>query len=158
MINFTTKGLNHQQPHNMKSAENTQWICMKSWNKMQKDGQKGLTGFGRQKFQRKTTKNLWWSFSQVGERGKVEKLLKKCLWKRQSDLFKKTCFTSFDRLKNSLDRSKQIETLSKHFEKSSIDRKSVSINQNRQRLSLTYLKNFDWSKNRMDQSKWTEAH
>ena len=46
MINFTKKGLNHQQPQNMKSAENTQWICMKNaWNheiKCKRKGKKEL--------------------------------------------------------------------------------------------------------------------
>ena len=35
----------------------------------------------------------------------------------------------------------------------SIDQKSASIDRNRQRLSLSNLKFFDWSKNRMDWSK-----
>ena len=43
---------------------------------------------------------------------------------------------SFDRSKNSLDRLKQTETLTKQFKKSSIDRNS-------QRLFQTYLNNFD---------------
>ena len=35
----------------------------------------------------------------------------------------------------------------------SIDRKSVSIDWNRQKLTKNLKKNFDWSKNRLDQSK-----
>ena len=136
--------------------------CMKSWNKMQKEGQKGIAGLGRQKPCKnsggKRQKIFGGALAKSEREESLKKLLKKWLWKRQSDFKKKTCFTSFDRSKNSLDQSKPTETLSKHFEKSSIDRKSVSIYQNRQRLSLTFLKNFDWSKNRMDPSKWAGAH
>ena len=61
---------------------------MKSWNKMQKEGQKRLTGLQGQK----PCKNLggkWQkidggTFSQVGEREKLKNFLKKWLWKVQS--------------------------------------------------------------------------
>ena len=35
----------------------------------------------------------------------------------------------------------------------SIDRKTVSINRNKQKLTKDFKRNFDWSKNRLDQSK-----
>ena len=118
-------------------------IKKQTWKRRAKGTNRPLRRNTLQKSGRKTTKNLWWSLSQVGERGKVEIFWKRTFWKRHSDLLKKTCFMSFDRSKNSFDRLKQTETLLKNFEKSSID-------WNRQRLSRTYLKIFD-------RSKWTEA-
>ena len=52
MINFTKYGLYHQKPQNMLSPKITNEMhekCMKTLNKMQKEGHKGLTGLGRQK-------------------------------------------------------------------------------------------------------------
>ena len=88
---------------------------------MQKEGYKGLTGLGRQKTLQKiwskTTKNPQWSLAKSErERGKFEKVSLK-----QSNL-------SF---KKKLDP------------RVSIDRKTASIDRNRQRLNKTILKNFD---------------
>ena len=46
MINFTRIGSNHQKPQYDESSENTHdnEKCMKSRNKLEKEGQKGLTG------------------------------------------------------------------------------------------------------------------
>ena len=65
MINFRKHGLKHQKPQLwivLKIPNVMHEKCMKTWNKMQKEGQKGLTGLGRQKpcknFGRKRQKNL----------------------------------------------------------------------------------------------------
>ena len=52
MINFRKHGLKHQKPQSWivpKIPNATHEKCMKAWNKMQKEGYKGLTGLGRQK-------------------------------------------------------------------------------------------------------------
>ena len=67
---------------------------------------------------------------QFGERRKVEKLLKKMFWNSQRTVFKKP----------------EIRSL--------IDRKTGSINQTRQRLTEFLKQDFDWSKIRLDQSKF----
>ena len=101
---------------------------------MQKEGYKGLTGLEREKpckkFGQKRQKNLSGALPSRRERGKFEKV----------------------------DWTSQIWVFKKPDSRVSIDRKTVSIDQNRQRLIKTFLKNFDWSKNRMDQSKLAEAH
>ena len=63
------------------------------------------------------------------ERGKFEKLLKKMFWTSQDLTFKKA-----------------------HLQ-FSIDRKSISIDRNKQKLTKNFKRNFDWSKNILDQSK-----
>ena len=67
---------------------------------------------------------------QVGERRKVEKLLKKMFWNSQRIVFKKPEI------------------------RSSIDWKTSSINQTRQRLTEFLKQDFDWSKIWLDQSKF----
>ena len=67
---------------------------------------------------------------QVRERRKVEKLLKKMFWNSQRIVLKKPEI------------------------RSSIDRKTGSINQTRQRLTEFLKQDFDWSKIRLDQSKF----
>ena len=63
---------------------------------------------------------------------KVWKLLKKVSWISQDLTFKKT------------------------YSRFSIDRKLVSIDRNRQTLTKNFKRNFDWSKVRLDQSKFWE--
>ena len=67
---------------------------------------------------------------QVGERRKVEKLLKKMFWNSQRTVYKKPEI------------------------RSSIDRKTSLINRTRQRLTEFLKQDFDWSKIRLDQSKF----
>ena len=67
---------------------------------------------------------------QVRERRKVEKLFEKDVWNSQRIVFKKP----------------EIRSL--------IDRKTGSINRTRQRLTEFLKEDFDWSKNRLDQSKF----
>ena len=69
-----------------------------------------------QKSWRKTTKNRWWSLTQVREREKFEKLFEKVPLKSPIWLFRK------------------------HVSRVSIDRKTASIDRNRQRLYLNNLK------------------
>ena len=105
---------------------------MKMWKSMQKEGYI-YTGLGREKpcknlevkRQKIAVEPCW-----VGEREEsFENFLKKMLWTCQDLTFKKT-----------------------HLQ-FSIDRKSVSIDQNRQKFIENFKRNFDWSKNRLDQSK-----
>ena len=60
--------------------------CMKTWNKMQKEGQKRLTGLQGQKpckkLGGKQQKFDGGAFSQRGEREKVEKFWKRTFWKK----------------------------------------------------------------------------
>ena len=134
---------------------------MKTRNKMQKEGQKRLIGLQGQKHCKKLggkrQKIDGGALAKSEREKRLKSFEKEPFGKGQSNLLK-TSFTSFDRSKNSLDRLKQTETLFKKFETSSIDRKSVSIDRNRQRLSLSNLKIFDQLKNKMDRSKWAEAH
>ena len=67
---------------------------------------------------------------QVGERRKVENFLKKMSLKQSKNCFKKPEI------------------------RFSIDRKTGSINWTRQRLTKILKQDFDWSKNRLDQSKF----
>ena len=64
------------------------------------------------------------------ERGKFEKFWKRCLNKSNMSFFEK------------LDS------------RVSIDRKSILIDRNKQRLTKNFKCNFDWSKNRLDQLKF----
>ena len=83
------------------------------------------------KYRRKTTKNCCGALPswRERERGKFEKLLKKMFWTSQDLTFKKA-----------------------HLQ-FSIDRKSISIDRNKQKLTKDFKRNFDWSKNRLNQSK-----
>ena len=67
---------------------------------------------------------------QVRERRKVEKLFEKDVWNSQRTVFKKPKI------------------------RCSIDRKTGSINRTRQRLTEFLKQDFDWSKIRLDQSKF----
>ena len=52
MINFRKRGLIQQKSQTwivLKIPNEMHEKCMKTWNKMQKEGYKGLTGLGRQK-------------------------------------------------------------------------------------------------------------
>ena len=143
MINFTKYGLNYQKPQNMKSAENTQWICMKNaWKheiKYKRKGIKDLPALGDKNLAKISEENDKKSLvepSQVGERErewKVWKVLKKRLWKSPIWL-----------LKNMI------------HEFRSIKKEPRSIKTDRD-FNKTILKKFDWSKISFDQSKQTEA-
>ena len=67
---------------------------------------------------------------QVGERRKLKNFLKRMFWNSQRTVFKKPEI------------------------RSSIDRKTGSINRTRQRLIEFLKQDFDWSKIRLDQSKF----
>ena len=99
--------------------------CMKTRNKLEKEGQKGLTGLQGQKpckyFEGKRQKFEWWSLEPT-RREKEQKNFEKV----QICLFKKA------------------------DSRVSIGRKSSSIGRNRQGLLLLNFKNFDRSKNKMD--------
>ena len=83
-----------------------------------------------QKLRKKTTKNLSAALPNRREREKVEKLFEKDVWNSQGTFFKKP----------------EIRCL--------IDRKTGSINRTRQRLTEFLKQDFDWSKIRLDQSKF----
>ena len=89
--------------------------CMKSWNKMQKEWQKGLTGFERQK----PCKNSG---------GKRQKIFGGALAKSERE----------EMLKNFL--KKTIWPFKKHVSQVSIDQKTASIDRNKQRLYKKNLK------------------
>ena len=64
--------------------------CMKTWNKIQNEGQKGLTGLWREKPCKKSGRKrqkLWASLVQLGEREKVWKPFWKVGLKRQTLIF-----------------------------------------------------------------------
>ena len=82
-----------------------------------------------QKNRRKTTKIGRFCFAESERERKVEKTFEKVIWMGQTLNFEKP---------NS---------------RNSIDRKTVSINRNRQRPTRIFYRNFDWSKNRLDRSK-----
>ena len=114
---------------------------MKTRNKLEKEGQKGLTGFQGKKPARilkENDKNWWWSQVQTRrERGTFEKVWIVTL-KKSYSAFLKTRNTSFDWSKNSLDQSKQTETPTlKNFRilKISIGRKIDWTDRIRQRLT-----------------------
>ena len=99
---------------------------------MKKKGYNGHTGLWREK----ACKNLGGKRQKitvepcrVGEREESLKLLKKLFWTSQDLTFKKP------------------------YLRFSIDWKLVSIDQNKQQLTKNFKRNFDWSKNRLDQSK-----
>ena len=98
-------------------------LCMKNaWKheiKCKRKGKRDLPAFKDKnlaKTWRKTTKNWWWSLSQVGERVKLKNFFEKVLLKKTIWPFKK------------------------HVSRVSIDRKTVSIDWNRQRLYKNNLK------------------
>ena len=82
------------------------------------------------KIRSKTTKNLLCNLAKSERKRKVRKRVWKSVWISQSIVFKK------------------LET------RCLIDRKTGSINRTRQRLTEFFLKNFDWSKIRLDLSKF----
>ena len=82
-----------------------------------------------QEIRRKMTKNSLWSLAELEREKKVLKSFEKDVWTSQIWVFKKP---------NS---------------RVSIDKKSVLIDRNRQRLLENFKRIFDWSKNRLDQSK-----
>ena len=83
-----------------------------------------------QKFRKKTTKNLSAALPSRREREKVEKLFEKDVWNSKRTVFQKPEI------------------------RCSIDRKTSSINRTRQRLTEFLKQDFDWSKIRLDQSKF----
>ena len=83
-----------------------------------------------QKLRKKTTKNLSAALPSQREREKVEKLLKRMFETVKELVFKKPKI------------------------RCSIDRKTGSINWTRQRLTEVLKQDFDWSKIRLDQSKF----
>ena len=75
MINFRKRSLN-QQKSQFEKFQKYLKKCMKTWNKIQKEGQKGLTGLWREKPCKKSGRKrqkLWASLVQLGEREKVWK-------------------------------------------------------------------------------------
>ena len=104
------------------------------WNKSKKKGKRVLPVFGERNLAKRMIKNdkkLRWSQVRIGER---EKSL---------DTFEKVI----------LKKSRSVFFLKKPESRYSIDRKLVSINRNNQKLTNDFKRNFDWSKNRLDQSK-----
>ena len=102
---------------------------------MKKKGYNGHTGLWREKPSKKLggkrQKICCGALLSRREREReVWKLLKKVSWISQDLILKKT------------------------YSRFSIDRKSVSIDRNRQKLTKIFKCNFDWSKNRLDQSKF----
>ena len=83
-----------------------------------------------QKLRKKMTKNLSAALPSRREREKVEKLFEKDVWNSQRTVFKKPEI------------------------RCSIDRRIGSINWTRQRLTEFLKQDFDWSKIRLDQSKF----
>ena len=83
-----------------------------------------------QKLRKKMTKNVMCSLAKSKREEKFKNFLKK------------------DDLKQSKNCFKKLEI------RSSIDQKSGSINRTRQRLTEILKQDFDWSKNRLDQSKF----
>ena len=83
-----------------------------------------------QKFRKKTTKNLSAALPSRREREKVEKLFEKDVWNSKRTVFQKPEI------------------------RCSIDRETSSINRTRQRLTEFLKQDFDWSKIRLDQSKF----
>ena len=105
---------------------------MKWENKNKKKGKRVLPVFGERnpaKERIKNDKTLRWSQVWIGERErKLENFWKKLFWKSQDPCFKKP------------------------DSRCSIGRKTGLINRTRQRLTKIFKKDFDWSKNRLDQS------
>ena len=128
MINFKKHGLKHQKTPNMNSSENTQ--C-NAWNheiKCERKGIRVLPALGDKNLAKIPEENDKKSLVEPSQIEERERKLGKVL--------KKWLWKS------------PIWLLKKHDSRVSID----------QRLSQTYLKIFDWSKNRMDRSKRVEAH
>ena len=104
------------------------------WNKSKKKGKRVLPVFGERNLAKRMIKNdkkLRWSQVRIGER---EKSL---------DTFEKVI----------LKKSRSVFFFKKPESRYSIDRKIVSINRNNQKLTKDFKRNFDWLKNRLDQSK-----
>ena len=83
-----------------------------------------------QKLRKKTTKNLKCCLAKSEREEKLKNFWRRCFWNSQRTVFKKPEI------------------------RSSIDRKTGSINRTRQRLTKFLKQDFDWSKNRLDQSKF----
>ena len=117
MINYRKRGLIQQKPQIWKVPKIP--LCMKSWKKKQKKGYKGLTGLVREKPCKNLVENDKKSSVEPCQVGKREESLKKCFeWVKT--LFKK-----------------------KLDSRCSIDRKTGSINQTRQRFTEIFQKDFD---------------
>ena len=105
---------------------------MKSRNKLEKEGQKGLIGLQGQKpcknLEGKRQKNGWWSLEPTRRERKTKNYLKSNFEKFQ-----------FCLLKNLIHEFRSVKN---HPQSVKTDRDSLSSN----------FKNFDRSKNRMDQS------
>ena len=103
-----------------------------------------------QKFRGKQQKTCGLALSNSKRERKVWKPFWKVSLKRQTLIFK-----------NLIYEFRLIETdkgFFKNFKTILIDRKLVLIDRNRQKLTKNLKKNFDWSKNRLDQSKiWKTA-
>ena len=129
MINFIKRGLIQQKSQNA-------WVYV--WNHENKSKRKGIKVLpalwekNLAKIWLKTTKKSSIEPCQVGER---EESLKK-IWKSVLNQ-PKHCF-----------KKKKIDS------QCSIDRKTGSINRTRQRLTEIFKKDSDWSKIRLDQSKF----
>ena len=145
MIKFRKHGLKHQKPQSWIVPEIPNAMhekCIKPWNKMQKEGQKRLTGLGRQKpcknFGRKRQKILGGALAKSEREESLKNFWKSAFEKVQSVFFKnmihefrsiekqprsieidrdfnKPILKEFDRSKNTFDRSKQTEAFSNKF-------------------------------------------
>ena len=113
---------------------------MKTRNKLEKEGQKGLTSFQGQKpckkLEGKRQKNVWWSPEPTQRERKARNYLKSDFEKVQFCLLK--LIHEFRSVENQL---RPVET----------DRDTLS-------QILKNFKNFDRSKNRMDRSNQAETH
>ena len=114
---------------------------MKSRNKLEKEGQKGLTGLQGQKpcknLEGKQQKNGWWSLEPTRRERKTKNYLKSNFEKFQ-----------FCLLKNLIHEFRSVENQPRPVE---TDRDSLS-------QIFKNFKNFDRSKNIMDRSNQAEAH
>ena len=126
--------MNHQKPQ-FEKFQKYPMKCMKTWNKMQREGHNGQTGLERGKpsknFGGKRQKIYWWALSK-SEREKSLKNFLKSKFEQVKLWFLKTWFTIFDWSKISFDWSKQTEASKKFLKQFQLIKKPIgSIEANR---------------------------
>ena len=133
MINFRKRSLNQQKPQFEKFQKYLK-KCMKTWNKMQKEGQKRTYRLMKrktlQKIRRKMTKNCGLALSNLEREKKVWKPFWKVSLKCQTLIFK-NLIHEFRLIKNQFWLIETNGGFFKNFKTISIDRKIDWINWSR---------------------------
>ena len=137
--------------------------CMKTWNKMQKEGHNGLTGLERGKPCKssggKRQKICWWALSN-SEREKSLKNFLKSKFEQVKLWFLKNLIHDFRLIENQFRLIETDKGFFKNFKTILIDRKADWINRSRQRLTkfLERKKKTQFLKRTKTQCRNTSKH